>query len=94
MIDLSPVLTSPQPPTVTQSCQKMADPLTGLAGLLMSFSYEYDPLIQEAIMNFTAETQNVKPSGVQGFSVISTTYNPNLMKLNEVNPVIITELTS
>ena len=94
MIDLSPVLTSPRPPTVTQSCQKMTDPLTGLAGLSMSFSYEYDPLIQEAIMKFTAETQTVEPSGVPGLSVISTTYNPNLVKLNEVNTVIITELTS
>ena len=63
---LHPEVTSPEQPTVAHMCMRTVDTLTGLVEISLNFSYEYNPLIEEAIVNYTATPQNVddnnKPS--------------------------------
>ena len=70
---------------MTERCEKNVNPLTGLIGISLQFSYEYSHLIDEAIIKYTAETQNSLKSDVAGPSVVSTNYNSMYDKLEEVH---------
>ena len=48
----STIVTSPVEPNVTQTCSGSVDSDTGQIGISFNFSYEHDPLIEEAIVNY------------------------------------------
>ena len=52
------IVTSPAPPPVTYMCARTVDTVTGLVGISLMFSYEYNPLIQEAIDQYFVVVQN------------------------------------
>ena len=77
-------LTSPLRPSVTQTCAKTLDPLTGIVGISTEYSYEYNPLIEEAISRYVAEVHHITAEDRIDLPVISFTYDSTLETLIEV----------
>ena len=78
-------VTSPSKPEITYSCERLVDPQTGLVGIGLNFSYEYNPLIQEAISMYTVDALRTA-TGSNGIVIGSFTYDPALV--NKVYIVI------
>lgn len=57
----TPYVTSPLKPEVTYSCKRQVDPQTGLIGIALNFSYEYNRLIQQAISMYTVDALHTAP---------------------------------
>lgn len=81
-------LTSPVKPDVTQTCDKTPDPMTGTVGITTRFSYEYNPLIEEAITGYKIDILHLLDSGKPSQPVISITYDSTLNILEEVTTIL------
>lgn len=69
-------MTSPSKPKVTLSCKRRVDPQTGLVGIALNFSYEYNPLIQQAISMYDVDVLVTNPDGSNGVRIGSYMYDP------------------
>ena len=81
-------LTSPVKPDVTQTCDKTSNPMTGTVGITTRYSYEYNPLIEEAIIGYNLDILHLLDNGGAGRSVISITYDSTLNRIKEVTTIL------
>ena len=87
----APILTSPERPSATYFCEKRVDPITGLIDIFINFTYEYNPLIEEAIINYTVIVSDTSAQGGTGVPQRGKfIYNPVL--ISEVNMLFIANL--
>ena len=85
---LVPILTSPEEPSATYSCERRLDPITGLIDIFINFTYEYNSLIEEAIINYTVIVSDTNAQGGTGVPPRGKfIYNPVL--ISEVNMMFI-----
>ena len=73
-----PAVTTPAQPVVTQTCNRILDPLTGLVAISLNYSYEYNPLIEETIVAYTVNAHELLEDGRNGAILGSFIYNPNI----------------
>ena len=73
-----PAVTTPTQPVVTQTCNRILDPLTGLVAISLNYSYGYNPLIEETIVAYTVNAHELLEDGRNGAILGEFIYNPNI----------------
>ena len=79
-----PTLSSPAVPEVNYSCERRVDTITGLVGISLNFSYEYNSQIQEGILTYTVSVFETTALGSRSNRIGAFTYNPGFV--SEVHP--------
>ena len=78
---LAPIVDSPLAPAATSFCEKRVNPITGLIDIFLNFTYEFDLLIEEAIINYTVMVSDTTADGKAGTPPRGIfIYNPALIE--------------
>jgi hypothetical protein len=77
----APIVDSPLAPAATSFCEKRVNPITGLIDIFLNFTYEFDLLIEEAIINYTVMVSDTTADGRAGDNPSGRfIYNPALIE--------------
>ena len=77
----APIVDSPLAPVATSFCERRVDPITGLIDIFLNFTYEFNPLIEEAIINYTVMVSDTTADGRAGDNPSGRfIYNPALIE--------------
>jgi hypothetical protein len=77
----APIVDSPLVPVATSFCERRVDPITGLIDIFLNFTYEFNPLIEEAIINYTVMVSDTTADGRAGDNPSGRfIYNPALIE--------------